>query len=134
MTDVLTKKQRSYNMMRIRNKWTEQEKLIHNYLKSMKIKHRMHPKIAGNPDILLTDKKTVIFLDGCFWHKCPKCFKMPVTRKEFWKKKIGNNVIKDRKTSRLLKKQGYKVVRIWEHEIRKSPGICTKKIVGASAV
>jgi DNA mismatch endonuclease (patch repair protein) len=116
MTDVLTRTQRSYNMSRIRGKWTSQEKLVHNYLKGRKIQHKMHPPITGKPDILLGEK-TVVFLDGCFWHKCPKCFKMPATRKEFWKAKINRNVLKDRETSRILKKQGYKVVRIWEHDL-----------------
>ena len=117
MTDVLTKTQRSYNMSRIKGKWTYQEKMVHNFLKGGKIKHKMHPKIQGKPDILLGDN-TVIFLDGCFWHKCPKCFKMPATREEFWKTKINRNVLKDRETGRILKKQGYRVIRIWEHDIK----------------
>src|SRR3990172_11269026 len=106
MVDVLTKKQRSYNMSRIKGKWTKQEKFLHNFLKGNKIKHTMHPNLPGKPDILIPDKNTVIFLDGCFWHKCPKCFKMPATREEFWKEKITRNVLKDRETGRILKKQG----------------------------
>ena len=102
-------------MSQIRSKWTSQEKLVHNYLKGRKIQHKMHPPIQGKPDILID--KTVIFLDGCFWHKCPKCFKMPATREDFWKEKITRNVAKDRLTNKLLKKQGYKVVRIWEHSL-----------------
>ncbi|OGW72083.1 MAG: hypothetical protein A2047_02000 [Omnitrophica bacterium GWA2_41_15] len=119
MTDVLTKEQRSYNMSQIRSKWTKQEWVIHNYLKSQKIRHTMHPNIEGKPDIILKDSNTAIFLDGCFWHKCPKCFKMPRTRTDFWKNKITKNITNDKKTTNRLRKNGYRVVRVWEHEIKK---------------
>jgi DNA mismatch endonuclease (patch repair protein) len=118
MTDVLTKKQRSYNMSMIRGKWTKQEKLIHNYLKGRKIKHTMHPNLPGKPDVLIQGSDTVIFLDGCFWHKCPECFVKPLTNTDFWNKKIKANVINDGKYSKELRKNGYKVVRIWEHDTK----------------
>lgn len=133
MTDVLTKKQRSLNMSRIRGKWTSQEKLIHNHLKSMKIRHQMHPRIKGRPDVLLTDTNTLIFLDGCFWHKCPKCFKMPRTRRDFWKKKINDNVKRDIKINRILREDGYRIIRIWEHQIKKNENYVKTKIINALA-
>lgn len=79
----------------------------------------MHPKITGNPDILLKDSKTVVFLDGCFWHKCPKCFKKPQTNKKFWEQKINNNVKRDEKINKMLKQDGWSVIRFWQHDIRK---------------
>ena len=88
----------------------------------------MHPNIYGKPDILLFDSHTLIFLDGCFWHKCPKCFQKPDTHASFWLKKIEKNINKDRKTNRKLRREGWKVVRIWEHEIRKSPEKVFEKI------
>ena len=121
MTDVLTKKQRSYNMSRIRSRWTNQEKIIHNYLKGRKIKHTMHPNMYGKPDILLNGSKTIIFLDGCFWHRCPKCFQEPATNRNFWVIKIRKNVKKDIEVSKKLREEGWKVLRIWEHDIRKNP-------------
>lgn len=130
MVDVLTQKQRSYNMSRIRNKWTKQEKIIHNYLKGRRIKHKMHPEITGKPDILLENPKILVFLDGCFWHRCPKCFKEPSTNKEFWLSKIEGNVRKDGETTKILTKKGWKVVRIWEHEIKENPRECVIKITG----
>jgi DNA mismatch endonuclease, patch repair protein len=117
MTDVLTKGQRSYNMSKIRSKWTTPEKQVHNYLKGKKIKHKMHPDMEGHPDIILTDAKTVIFIDGCFWHKCPKCYKEPKSRRSFWLPKIERTVKKDIETNKNLRKNGCKIVRIWEHEI-----------------
>lgn len=118
-TDNLTKEQRSYCMSRIRSKWTVQEKNIHNFLKGHKIKHKMHPNIEGCPDILLTKTKTTVFLQGCFWHKCPKCYKEPKSRKEYWLPKIEKNRRRDRKNAKLLKSKGFKVLKIWEHEIKK---------------
>lgn len=128
MPDNLTKNQRSYCMSRIRSKWTAQERKIHNYLKGNKIKHKMHPNITGCPDILLTKNKTVVFLDGCFWHKCPKCFKEPKTRMQYWTSKIENNVKRDKKNKDNLKKEGYNVLKLWEHEIKKDVNHCIKKI------
>ena len=128
MADVLTKEQRSYNMSRIRGKWTRQEIIIHNKLKGRKIKHKMHPKISGKPDIMLKDAKVLVFLDGCFWHKCPRCFNEPENNREFWISKIEDNVRNDKIITRNLKKDGWKVLRIWEHEIRNDSDICIKKI------
>jgi len=120
MTDNLTKRQRSKCMSKIRSKWTIQEKKIHNFLKGNKIKHKMHPKLAGNPDILLTSTKTVVFLQGCFWHKCPKCYKEPKTRKKYWMPKIQNNVKRDRKNAKILKGGRFNVLKVWEHDIKKN--------------
>ena len=119
MVDNLTKEQRSKTMSRIRSKWTAQEKKVHNYLKGNRIKHQMHPSIKGSPDIILKDTKTAVFLHGCFWHKCPKCYIKPKTNKKYWLPKIENNVKRDRKNNKILKQDGFKVIRIWEHEIKK---------------
>ena len=90
----------------------------------------MHPKIAGSPDIILTDKKTAVFLHGCFWHKCPKHYKEPKSNKKYWLPKIEKNVLRDKMNMKLLKNNGWKVVRIWEHEIKKDFDGLIKKIDG----
>lgn len=82
----------------------------------------MHPKIEGNPDILIYPK-TVVFINGCFWHKCPKCYKEPKSNKKYWLPKIEANVKRDRKNQRLLRKKGYEVIVIWEHEIKNKSSI-----------
>jgi len=119
MADNLTKEQRSKCMSNIRSKWTKQEKLIHNFLKGKKIKHKMHPKIEGKPDIILTDSNTAVFLHGCFWHKCPKCYKTPKSNKDYWLPKIEANNKRDKQNEKKLKEQGYSVVIFWEHEIKR---------------
>lgn len=118
MADSHTKKQRSYNMSRIRSSWTAPELLIHNLLKGNKVKHKMHPKIAGSPDLILKDSKTAVFIHGCFWHKCPKCYIEPKTKRSYWLPKIEKNVRRDRDNIKTLEDNGWKVIKIWEHEIR----------------
>ncbi len=116
-------------MSRIRSKWTTQEKNIHNFLKGNKVSHMMHPKLTGNPDIALKKSNTVIFLQGCFWHKCPKCFVTPKSKKKYWIPKIENNVKRDRKNARMLKKEGFKVIKIWEHDVKKNFEKVLSKII-----
>ena len=114
MTDIFTKRKRSEIMSRIRGKWTKQERRAHNILKGNRIPHRMHPRMLGNPDILIKANNTVVFLDGCFWHGCPRHSKIPKTNRPFWKAKIAANMARDRKNMRGLKRMNVKVVRIWE--------------------
>lgn len=118
MADNLTVKQRSQCMSRIHSKWTSPERKIHAYLKGDKIKHKMHPSLPGNPDILLVTSRTVVFLQGCFWHKCPKCYVEPKSRKSYWLPKLEKNVERDKRAVQSLKRAGYKVLIIWEHEIK----------------
>ena len=119
MVDNLTEEQRSKTMSRIRSKWSSQEKKIHSYLKGYKIKHKMHPGTKGSPDIILKDTKTAVFLHGCFWHKCPKCYIAPKTNKKYWIPKIENNVKRDQKNNKILKQNGFKILTIWEHETKR---------------
>jgi len=76
------------------------------------------PKVYGNPDFINFKKRLVIFVDGCFWHKCKKHFIRPQTNKKFWMRKINSNVKRDRIVTKNLKKEGWKILRIWEHDIK----------------
>ena len=118
MADTLTKDQRSYVMSRIRSKWTKQEVVMHNYLKGHKIRHKMHPKLRGSPDLILTDYKVAIFLHGCFWHGCKWHYREPKTNIGYWRSKIKSNILRDRKNVKALKDKGYRVIVRWEHEIK----------------
>lgn len=125
MVDVLTKEQRSYNMSRIRGRDTKTEiamrKLL--YTKGLR-RYRVNFKLPGKPDIVFTKYKIAVFIDGCFWHKCPKCFIEPETNKDFWMNKINSNVERDAETNDILTKRGWKVIRFWEHEINKNINKC----------
>jgi len=117
MADTVSKETRSKIMSSIRGKWTKSETRIHGILKGHKIRHKMYPKIDGNPDILMTDTNTAVFIDGCFWHGCPRCYKEPSSNKEYWVKKIRRNMERDKHNTKKARKAGYRVKRIWEHKI-----------------
>ena len=80
---------------------------------------RRHQPLPGKPDFAFPMEKVAVFVDGCFWHGCPRHFVQPRSNKNFWKEKINKNKKRDKEVSRKLKQQGWKVVRIWEHELRK---------------
>jgi len=129
MTDVLTPAQRKLNMSRVRAKNTGPEAKIRKMLIANGIRgYRLHYNLPGKPDIVFTKKKIAIFIDGCFWHKCPVCFQEPETRKDFWMNKIQSNVDRDKKVDKQLKDEGWTVLRFWEHDVRKKPDAIIKKI------
>ena len=130
MTDVLTKGQRKYNMSRIRSKNTGPEITLRKLLFARGIRgYRIHYNLPGKPDIVFVKKKIAIFIDGCFWHKCPEDFQEPETRKEFWMNKINSNVERDEKNNKILQDDGWLVLRFWEHEIRKNPDGVVRRII-----
>lgn len=119
MTDVLTRKQRSYCMSRIHAKDTQPEIILRKAISGKGIRgYRLYYKLPGKPDIVFPKRKIAIFIDGCFWHKCPECFVRPGTNRGFWNKKIDSNIKRDRIINATLKKDGWAVLRIWEHELR----------------
>lgn len=108
-------------MSRIRSRDTKPEKIVRSELHKLGYRFRLHGrKLFGKPDIVLTKYKTVIFVHGCFWHRHKGCkyAYSPKTRIKFWKKKFHDNVLRDRKVAKILKKEGWKVVVIWEDETR----------------
>jgi DNA mismatch endonuclease (patch repair protein) len=129
MVDNLSKKTRSKVMSHIRSKWSKPEQTVHTYMKKNKVIHIMHPKMTGHPDVYVPNKNIVIFINGCFWHKCPKCYIEPKSNLNYWLTKIENNVKRDRKNKKLLKQEGYKVITVWEHDIKKNLDECLKALV-----
>ena len=112
--DSLTKSQRSYCMGRIKDKNTKPE---------LKYKEKARgliyqPGVFGNPDFINYKKRTVIFVDGCFWHKCPKHFIAPKSNKKYWLPKLKRNAARDIEVNFAYKHSGWKIVRIWEHELK----------------
>ena len=121
MVDVHTKQQRSFNMSRIKGKNTKPEiKLRKVLFKNGCRGFRVSSKITGKPDIVFTKKKIAVFIDGCYWHKCMKCFIKPKTKTKWWMEKINRNVTHDNEVDTQLKSYGWKVLRFWEHDINKS--------------
>ncbi|MBA7533742.1 Very short patch repair protein [subsurface metagenome] len=118
--DIHSKETRSYNMSQIKSKNTKPELLLRKALWCNGIRnYRLKNSLPGKPDLYFPVKKVAIFIDGCFWHKCPKCFKEPKSNKEFWLKKIKDNTIRDRNANEALRDKGWIVLRFWEHQIKK---------------
>jgi DNA mismatch endonuclease (patch repair protein) len=129
MTDVLTKKQRSYCMSQIHGRNTGLEKVFKKHLRLNSLKgFRIGYTLEGKPDFVLPSKKIAIFLDGCFWHKCPKCFSLPSSNRSFWKNKIDSNALRDSRVNKELRNKGYSVIRFWQHQIDKDIDVCIKRI------
>lgn len=92
---------------------------------------RRHIPIHGTPDFAFPKIKLAIFLDGCFWHGCPRCFKLPRSNVDYWARKIGRNVSRDRRNSRLLRAEGWSVLHVWEHALRGANDAVGKRVLRA---
>ena len=121
MADNHTKEVRSRNMSHIRSTNSKPEEKVRKYLFSKGFRYRKNDKrYPGKPDIVLPRYKTVIFINGCFWHKpdCPR-FVWPSSNEDYWRPKISRNVERDRQVQLLLKEQGWNVIVIWECQLKK---------------
>jgi len=121
--DVHEPEVRSYNMRQIKGKNTKPELVVRKFLFSKGFRYRLHVKnLPGKPDIVLPKYKTVVFVHGCFWHGHEGCkyFVVPKTRTDFWLTKINTNKRNDEKAKILLKKAGWKIIIIWECELKPS--------------
>ncbi len=123
--DTHTPMQRKYNMSRIKSSDTLIELKFRKYIWQNGLKgYRLKSKILGKPDIYFPKQKLAVFIDGCFWHKCPIDFIKPQSKNDYWDRKIKNNVRRDKKINIELKKENIKVLRFWEHEVENNPGKC----------
>lgn len=121
MSDVHDSKTRSYNMSRIRSSNTKPELLVRRFLHAKGFRYSLHnKKLPGKPDITLRKYKTVIFINGCFWHGHANCkyFTVPKTRTQWWQNKIETNKANDAKAVKALKKDRWKVIVIWECKLK----------------
>lgn len=122
--DVLTPEQRSRNMSRIRSTDTKPEKRVRSLLHGMGYRFRLHVKtLPGSPDIVLPKYRTVVFVHGCFWHRHAGCkyASVPATRQEFWTAKFAENQARDRRVAELLRGEGWRVLIVWQCELRDMP-------------
>jgi DNA mismatch endonuclease (patch repair protein) len=120
--DTITKERRSQNMSKIRSKDTLPELLIRKALWRMGYRYKLHYKLLpGKPDIVIIKHKIVIFVHGCFWHRHENCIEAsrPKTNSEYWETKINRNIDRDRKHQEEIKQLGWKVIIIWECDVKK---------------
>lgn len=121
MSDVHSKEIRSFNMSRVKGKNTKPEIIVRQFLYKNGFRFRLHRKdIPGKPDITIQKINTVIFVNGCFWHGHQGCkyFVIPKTRTQWWIDKISETKSKDDKNSTELRKVGWRVITIWECELK----------------
>lgn len=120
MVDVMTKAQRSRCMSRIKGSDTGPELLVRNQLWHRGLRYRLHYALPGRPDIVFPRERIAVFIDGCFWHRCPIHFTKPATNASTWEAKIAGNVERDRTIDACLKSEGWEVLRYWEHQVNEN--------------
>jgi DNA mismatch endonuclease (patch repair protein) len=92
---------------------------------------RRQQPLFGKPDFVFRSTRVAVFVDGCFWHGCPKHSNLPASNRAFWKKKMAANKARDQRVNRTLRKEGWRVVRIWEHDLAKRSEVCIRRIQAA---
>jgi DNA mismatch endonuclease (patch repair protein) len=130
MADVHEPEVRSYNMSQIKGKDTKPEMLVRKFLHANGLRYRLHVKdLPGKPDIVLPKYKTIIQVNGCFWHGHDGCkyFVIPKTRTEWWKEKIEKTQLKDKDNNLKLSDMGWNIITIWECELK--PNMREKALV-----
>lgn len=116
-------------MARVRGKDTIPERIVRRALTDLGVRYRLNGRgILGKPDIVFKGRRRVIFVHGCFWHQHAKCrrAKRPATRAEFWTRKLDGNVLRDKRTVRLLKAQGWRVLVLWECQLSNATALRKK--------
>ena len=133
MADWLSREQRSRNMASIRSKGnaTTEQVFLHLLRQAGIHGWRRHVGLPGKPDFLFRAQRVAVFIDGCFWHGCPRCYRMPGDHRPYWKAKLSSNRRRDRRTTRKLRSLGWRVIRIWEHSL-KSPLARTRAVARLS--
>ena len=125
-----TPPERSHLMSRIRGRGNATTELaVVQIFRTAKISgwRRHYRGLPGTPDFVFPAAKLAVFLDGCFWHGCPRCYRKPRTNAEYWGRKVMVNTRRDRRVARELRARGWRVLRIWEHAISK-PGNVVRRV------
>lgn len=122
--DWLSREQRSRNMASIRAKGNATtEKAFVRLLRTAKITGwRRHADLPGKPDFVFPSRRTAVFIDGCFWHGCPRCYRLPEDNRKYWKAKVLSNRRRDLRRNRELRSLEWNVLRIWEHSLKSPTG------------
>src|SRR5437868_7863247 len=119
MPDVFTKEKRSEVMSRIRGRGNKETEIaLARIFRRNKITGwRRHQSVFGKPDFIFPKLRVAVLVDGCFWHCCPEHSNMPANNRAFWRRKLEGNKVRDRLVTLTLRSRGWRVLRIWEHEL-----------------
>ena len=130
MSDTVSKKKRSEIMSKVRSRDSKIEIDFRKAIWKAGFRYSKNPtKYFGKPDLVLKKHKIVIFVDSCFWHGCKRHCRLPATRKKYWTEKIERNKQRDKEVNRHYKKIGWKVIRVWEHNLLKDFNKTIEKII-----
>ena len=130
MADVFSKRKRSQVMAAVRSKGNKETELkLASIFRANGITGwRRHRPLLGKPDFIFPKQRLAVFVDGCFWHGCARHCKFPAGNRAFWEKKLSGNQARDRRVNRALRKLGWRVVRIWEHDLVKRGAVCARRV------
>lgn len=128
MADVLTPEQRSRCMSKVKSRDTKLEVKFRKVLWAKGLRYRLGRKLPGKPDLVFVGAKVAVFIDGCFWHACPIHGQEPKTNAGFWSEKLRKNKLRDQTVNVKLAELGWRVVRIWEHELREDADRCVREL------
>lgn len=126
--DTVAPEVRSRIMSRIHSRDTKPERLLRSALHRAGFRFRVHANLPGRTDIILPRRRLAVFVDGCFWHGCPDHYREPGSSVPFWREKVRRNMERDRKVDAELAALGWKVLRLWEHEVMSDTGSCLGRV------
>jgi DNA mismatch endonuclease, patch repair protein len=128
--DLMSAAQRSYTMSRIRSRGNDStERALVRLMRHNRISGwRRNSKLAGRPDFIFPKLRVAVFIDGCYWHGCPRCRLVAKSNINYWKPKIAANRSRDRSNTIALRRSGWRVIRIWEHQLKKKPQLVLRRL------
>jgi DNA mismatch endonuclease (patch repair protein) len=132
MADRITAAQRSALMAKIRGKDTRPEMAVRSLLHRAGFRFRLHAKdLPGRPDLVLPKHRAVVFVHGCFWHRHARCRdgrSMPASNRSYWVPKFERNLARDRRVKQALRRRGWRVITVWECQIKRNPGDVLRRV------
>lgn len=131
MADVFDKEKRSEVMSRVKGRGnrTTEMRMVELFRRHGITGWRRHLNLPGKPDFAFPTEKVAVFIDGCFWHGCPRCYAAPKSNVEYWEKKLHANRRRDERVARRLRNRGWSVLRIWECRLREDPARAVRRVL-----
>ncbi len=128
MADDRSPSDRSDTMRRVRSRDTSCELALRRELHRRGLRYSLRRTLPGKPDVIFVRAKVALFVDGCFWHGCPTHCRRPSSNTTYWNAKIDRNMARDQRVTGELAREGWRVIRLWEHEVRESPARCAARV------
>ncbi len=119
MADKVSAVIRSETMRRVKGKNTSLELKVRSALHERGLRYRLNYPLPGKPDIIFPKQKIVVFVDSCFWHGCPEHLRKPASNIIYWSEKIKRNIKRDKIITKKYEDMGWRIIRIWEHDIKR---------------